>query len=524
MFAGLLDTGLVPFFALSCYMATMDYTQNIYGWGTIFNDNVIDYKIIQSFMILSGTLGGLFVLSLFLDIYLAVIYRKITNLPPDLNPLEEPKDNLTARPHHKRNKSELLYEKHLSSSTVSTQRFSQMSEESDRSRRVPFKHTRTDSADRDVTFFHREVTHNTNGIPSRPSSAIMPASNARVAGAGLNHKPARSSALAASPPRPNSWLSYTNYEGMPAEISDYAQEEFDRQVRPMSPVSAISDHESVPYQHVSVQQPSASPVATFRTAQVDQNKENDMPSPEQLSLALPPSFTPPRKRSREPLGMNPPTPIDRRFKDESLMVRPLSISGYATPPRQTMREADVNSVAQYATPASRPSSFVGSGTKSRFYGNLRNSLAGSPTRTSVEDLNEAYHELDSDLLHRNDSTKSAESGNFQVYASDSDDEYDPYRAQFQSEPRMLHAPAVLVGDATSTHDWNGQRQTSNSTGYDLHTGYAGLDPEFGKGMARRREVSGKVVEEGRGYEITNRQVEENDNRLGAAGWARFKGL
>lgn len=522
MFAGLLDTGLVPFFAISGYMATMDYTQNAYGWDTIFNDNALDYKIIQIFMILCGILCGLFVLSLIFDVYLAVVYRKITHLPPDLNPLEEQKDNLTARPNHKRNKSELIYEKHLSNSTLASERFSQISQDTKKNRRIPFKHTRTDSADRGLASLGDGFVSQTASIPSRPSSAIVPAANARIAGAGLSHKPARSSALAASPPRPSSWLSYSDYEGMPAEISDYAQMEFDQQVRPMSPVSALSDRELSSDRYLPPQY-SALHVATTKSAQPESEKENNMPSPEQLSLALPPSFTP-KKRSREPLGMNPPTPVDRRFQDETLMVRPLSISSYSTPPRQTTRDADANSVAQYATPSSRPSSFVGSGTKSRFYGNLRTSVAGSPTRTSNESLHEAYHELNDDL-HRSDTTKSAESGNFQVYASDSDDEYDPYRSERQPQPRMLHAPAVLVGDMTTTHDWHGQRQVSSSTGYDLQTGYAGLDPDFGKGMARRREVSGKAAEEGRGYEISNRPLEtSNDSRLGAAGWARFKGL
>lgn len=519
IFAGLLDVGLVPFFAISCYMATMDYKYNQYGWGTVFNDNLLDYKVIQAFMILCGILGGFFAFSLLFDVYLAVTYRKITYLPPDLNPLEEQKDNLTARPRHKRNKSELLYEKHLSSSTVSTQRFSHMSQDSDQSRRIPFKHTRTDSADLDLKSLRGGITDQSS-IPSRPSSAIMPAANARAAGAGLGHKPTRSSVLA-SPPRPNSWLSYTDYEGVPVEISDYAQHEFDQQVRPMSPVSAMSDNEPTSYRHLPVQQPHRESVSPPESTYPEDNHENHMPNSEH-NLGLPP-YTPLKKRSRDPLGMNPPTPVDRRLQDESLMVRPLSISSFSTPPRQAMRDVDTNSIAQYATPASRPSSFVGSGTKSRFYGDLRNSVGGSPTRLSAESLNEIYQTLDHDL-HRNDSTKSAESGNFEVYGSDSDDEYDPYRAQSQAEPRMLHAPAVLVGDVTSTHDWNGQRQISNSTGYDLQTGYAGLDPDFGKGMARRREVSGKAAEEGRSYDITNHVDTRNDNRLGAAGWARFKGL
>jgi hypothetical protein len=78
--------------------------------------------------------------------------------------------------------------------------------------------------------------------------------------------------------------------------------------------------------------------------------------------------------------------------------------------------------------------------------------------------------------------------------------------------------------------WRGSgRNVSASTGFDLRGGYAGLSAEFGKGMGRRREVSGKVAEEGRffGNDI---EVEEakykaaKEHKAGAAGWARFKGL
>jgi len=150
---------------------------------------------------------------------------------------------------------------------------------------------------------------------------------------------------------------------------------------------------------------------------------------------------------------------------------------------------------------------VGSGTKSRFYGNLRTSIGGSPTRGSNEE---------DDDLHRSDTVKTDESGNFEVYGSDSDDGYEHHHVQ--------HGRPVETRGLTPDHEWTGQRQTSNSTGLDLHNSYAGLDPEFGKGMARRREVSGKAAEEGRGYEIAAANAIRAPSRPGAAGWARFAGL
>ena len=535
MFAGLIDTGLLPFFVISCYMASMDYTSNAYGWDTVFNENLLDYKIIQAFMILCAVEGGLFAMSLMIDIYLAVTYRKITHLPPDTNPLAE-KDNLTgAGRTHKRNKSELVYEKHLSNSTVASERFSQMSQAGPDGRRVPFKHSRTDSEDRDSFSIKKDFLNEVRDpysarasmalerdgpTPSRPSSAVTPAANARPAGAGLEHKPARSSTLARtmSPDRPSSWLSYSDYEGMPVQMSDYAQHELENQIRSMSPVSAMSDHENNVVRNIPTQpqthQSIAAPLPQQPAIHFDQ--ENSMPSPEQLSLALPPAYTPPRKRSREPLGMNPPTPLTPRFNDETLVPRPLSTTVYATPPRQALRETDHNSV-MYHTPASRPASFVGSGTKSRFYGNLRGSLGGSPTRNTHDDFET---ELDPDDLHRSDTTKSAESGNIEIYASDSDEEYDPYNAS--SGPQ--HGAPVVIGELLPGQQLqSGHRQISSSTGHDLHNGYAGLDPEFAQAIPRRREVSGKVAEEGRNYQFLNSYADAQA-KAGAAGWARFKGL
>lgn len=526
MFAGLIDAGLLPFFAIACYMATLDYTSNQYGWDTIFNENNLDYSIIKAFMIVCGVEGFLLLLSLILDVYLAVIYRKITRLPPDMNPLEE-RDNLTARPRHKRNKSELEHEKHLSNSTMASERFSEMTQQSIHGRRVPFKHTRTDSADRDSFSFKKDVLDELrdpysaraslqlmrdHGPPSRPTSAHTPATNARTAGAGLEHKPTRSSALASpprpAPPRPSSWLSSANFEGVPAEVYDYENRQ-----ETMSPVSITSER---PPPYLSTNASNNIPSSARAPNSRAHNQENNMPSPEQLSLALPPTFATTQKRSREPLKMNPPTPVSNEFDDENLRPRPLSVSSYSTPPRHALRETDVNSVAQYATPSSRPASFVGSGTKSRFYGDLRNSIGGSPTRQGYEDDNE-------EEIVRSNTVKSAESGNFEVYASESDDEYDPY-CTVQPSP-FEHGPAVVVGPPTPNVQWNGYRQASNSTGYDLHAGYAGLDPEFGKGMAaRRREVSGKIVEEGRGFEIATEPVQVRTSKPGAAGWARFKGL
>jgi hypothetical protein len=96
--------------------------------------------------------GALHFISLITSLWLAWVFRKITLMPPDMNPLE---DKLTARPLHKRNKSSVATfstdetdEKRYSTSQAS-QRFSGMSQADAASFRgpVPFMHTRTQSRD-----------------------------------------------------------------------------------------------------------------------------------------------------------------------------------------------------------------------------------------------------------------------------------------------------------------------------------------------------------------------------------------
>jgi hypothetical protein len=216
---------------------------------------------------------------------------------------------------------------------------------------------------------------------------------------------------------------------------------------------------------------------------------------QQLQVPYP---EPQPKRSREPLGMNPPTPSHSPFDNENM---------YSTPPRQAqavdysnrvvLHEANANAQAR-PNAGSRPSSFIGSGGQARFYGSLRSSAGSVNSQDDKKEAGASMREVE-DLYERTRTmqTESDYSTNFEVYASDSDDE--------NLSANIGHVPQ---------NPWNGVRQTSNSTGHDLGSSYAGLGSDFGQGMGRRRDVSGKMAEEGRASPPKN----------GAAGWARFKGL
>ena len=145
LFAAIVDVSLIPFYAFSALMARQEYTESPSPdrWQTLFNDDSITYKIVYSTFLISVTCGGLHLVSCIMSLYLGVLFRKISRLPPDMNPLE---DNLTSR--HKRNKSSLLDNRTSQASTANLNNSSGVKVDDpliSPVRSVPFMHTRNDS-------------------------------------------------------------------------------------------------------------------------------------------------------------------------------------------------------------------------------------------------------------------------------------------------------------------------------------------------------------------------------------------
>ncbi|KAI3132417.1 hypothetical protein CBS147326_5308 [Penicillium roqueforti] len=138
LFAAIVDLGIIPFYVFTAFIAYGEWTSNAYHWGTLFNNSDLTVKLSEATFILAIANGGLHLISLAISGFLAVTFRKISRLPPDMNPLE---DNLTARPRisHKEARTD---EKHLSQSTMNSS-FEDPLIGSPRS--VPFMHTREQS-------------------------------------------------------------------------------------------------------------------------------------------------------------------------------------------------------------------------------------------------------------------------------------------------------------------------------------------------------------------------------------------
>ncbi|KAK4134157.1 hypothetical protein BT67DRAFT_380733 [Trichocladium antarcticum] len=138
LFSGISDLCVLPLYA---YGAVTTHNRRI-GWETAgpgpADPNVLKYMVPSVYYGLIGA-GGLHALSLIISLWLAVMFRRIALMPPDMNPLEA---NLTSRM-HKRNKSSVA-----TASTYSdgeTRPDSQQLYDGHRPPPVPFMHTRHDS-------------------------------------------------------------------------------------------------------------------------------------------------------------------------------------------------------------------------------------------------------------------------------------------------------------------------------------------------------------------------------------------
>jgi hypothetical protein len=108
VFAAVMDAGILPFLAFTAFMANseMMLAANAKGqWQTqFFSKKFQTSTIVYATYLVSIAAGGAHIFAFCISIYLAVLFRRITKLPPDMNPLE---DNLTSRHSHKRNKSSI---------------------------------------------------------------------------------------------------------------------------------------------------------------------------------------------------------------------------------------------------------------------------------------------------------------------------------------------------------------------------------------------------------------------------------
>ena len=570
LFASSADAALVPFYAFTAFMAYGEYTENTHNWGTLFDNQKATYDITYATFLISTTCAGLHLVSFIISIYLAVVFRQISRLPPDMNPLE---DNLTARP-HKRNKSEIS-EKHLSRSTIDSASVSHEHDINDPTqvRSIPFMHTRQGSSDQlsnqesvgekraSRTSIHsnrmsrsdlpsqqqrlyeqsshssvslsRTTAHKTRDPLSRPTSAV------------ISDTPVLLPTVVAQPPSntrfgsPVSSLHSDNWVTYPSRNSSPINENIARQaslvssgtVTPPSLYSGMTDWIASP-QRTGRDDGSASKensrgkYTSLNDHEYYGNEDEiyDDHYQEQLSNDIEQDLgersihvygdSDDHLLTVNPLGMNPPTP---RPKEEETEVSHNSKGSLlrlalADIPNPSVNNGDGATSLDVAT-------------SGRFYGDLQTKTGFSAPRavSKMDETSSASQKkkFGSRKLWGRKAEKISTYESLKV-----DDDSDSFE-DVDSSLKQRSKP-------DSDSDRKG-RVVSNS-GIDLGVGFqpGQGSPSYGNyiaglGVGRRRDVSGKVAEEGRGgtpQEQTPEKPASNERpgQSRAAGWARFAGL
>lgn len=177
-FALVMDGGFIP-----CYVFTALYSKRNSDleagtrgrWRTIFPTDEEADKVLLTTWLTGTAVAGLHCISLILDLYLLIVFRKISHLPPDMNPLEE---NLTSR---RKNKH-----KHKNSSISAmeplTSQDKRFSTQSDTTTLLGNRRSQADSYDNEkdvpspeqhqMSFLHTRMDSNTAYSPHTPTSAL----------------------------------------------------------------------------------------------------------------------------------------------------------------------------------------------------------------------------------------------------------------------------------------------------------------------------------------------------------------
>lgn len=341
IFAAILDAGLIPFLVITAIMAHdqfLEPSDTPGHWASLLMYTTATTKIIETTYLVSIVNGTLHLISLMISIYLAVLFRKISNLPPDMNPLE---DNLTSR--HKRNKSELVDNRtSQGSTTISSKRESRVDEPLiSPVRSVPFMHTRNESS------------VNLNNVPYPHFSPRASRTNvsAPLYDQPLSHRSSRTNTRHSTfySQSPTHQVSQTNLKPLPLSTDHYSYTntmspppEETTLLRPPTKSSSVYT-DDIASRPTSTRPTSTCPPSTlpFSTApslpppsEYSDTKSNDdsnwithpspVPSPpiefKHLRNSNPyqplPQTSPYENienRTAKPLEMNPPTPVNARF-------------------------------------------------------------------------------------------------------------------------------------------------------------------------------------------------------------------
>lgn len=218
IFSSVYDLAVLPLYAFGS-LSVHNFSGN---WGTLLsNQSLMDYFLPSVYYTLIGG-AVLHSISVIIGIWLAIKFHQITQMPPDCNPLE---DHLTSR-RHKRNKSSVVTtsslltedEKRFSAPLEDRHRFGLPYEDMDRPPAIPFHTTRSSprssigsSADLPPRQYHITPGNSPRHSPRNSAVAADPKRMSAPPSSSSSSKPP------APPPRSPWRNSYSSYAGVPTQ-------------------------------------------------------------------------------------------------------------------------------------------------------------------------------------------------------------------------------------------------------------------------------------------------------------------
>ncbi len=515
-FALVTDAGFIPFYVYTLLLSrrNADMEAGTAGrWRTMFPTDDETNIILLTTWLTATTAAGLHLISALLDIYLVIVFRKITKLPPDMNPLE---DNLTRRKSKHKHKNSSISavtpfldddKRYSGQSTISVDRNSQtdplLSQDvpSPTKTRISFMNTRNNSE----TAYSPHTPQSAHQSKERFSMYSQP-QTARQSRTSLAHRD--------DIYRRNDSVDNETLAQRKSFLAQQANMQHHKRNNSRVTTSSKQDFHTPPTTARTDQSASTGDIALEKSSRQDlkndnwfvygdDNEEQGNDAryllPKQTKVGQKKGYTTvssydvsdvedetDRPMVPQPLRMNPPTP------QPTPPPNPNYDGSKSTPPssnlKRTQTTTSISTEATFNRSQSR-----GSTPKSRYYGDLKAATAGirnsdptsnspstSPTKGSFKNQPNQLPSVTAQYTVNSSPVKN----NFAQNAPFSLDKksYTSVRktGEFNHTPVKAISPRVV-----------------SRSGIDYVNPYEFDDSDLGT-PGRRRDVSGKVAEEGRG--------------------------
>lgn len=568
--------GLIAFYVFTAFISYGEWNKDAYNWSTLFGNGDVTVKIAEATFICAVVNAGLHLVSFTISIYLAIVFRKIAHLPPDMNPLE---DNLTARPRKNRNNKPVAWdEKHMSQSTLNSSMEDPLIEAP---RTVQFMHTRDQSLGGETYRGSMDMSEKRQSQASAPAhphrlSHLEPTSPEMlfqhaedqpfditsqtpefrnvtahspefVNPTQLHHLTSRAADRSDSvSPMSDNWITYSDRGPSPmSDVQNENQNANETTIRQSSSVysrrtngtetstgGGIRDWFAYGQKPASIgsaiQEDTRGEYASLALHEYYGNDDENKSREQDLGDRRFNIFPDPEEHDNDrddgqadglpfnPLMLNPPTP-QPIFTEHPENTDPIRRSALGDNPNLSQ-----NPMAQAFVPHESPDTTP---EKARYYGNLEGEgqvgLSKSRNVSGQDDMNRKPSKLSKKHSKKMAAYQS-------LKKDDSDDEG-------HLGVRDPSSPAMYEGDRKGRVVSNSGADTARPS---LVGGVGASLSSYGSyiaglGVGRRRDVSGKVAEEGRGGKSdderaapvsqTQSQI-QGASTIRAAGWARFAGL